>query len=132
MTLYDYSEFVLSFINKVDTMWNHFFAANAAIIVWLASVENEIPLSYRVFATIIYCSYIFMKLIAHLRAYKFLNLALIEFRLNISDMKIKASEIPKNIENLKYDNRHYLVISSYSTIALFMNFILWSDAYRAL
>ncbi len=127
MTLKDYSGLLLTFANKVDSIWNYFFTANAAIIIWLTSVENDILLEYRIFATVIYCFYMFIILISHLRAYRFLNLSLNEFKLNIKD-----STIPQEIKQLSYSNRHYMIIISYLTVVLFLIYILWTDGYKVL
>ena len=54
MTFKDYTDTLLALANKADSMWNQFFAANAGILVWLATIDNEIPLKYRIFAALIY------------------------------------------------------------------------------
>ena len=132
MTLKDYSDLILALVNKVDAMWNHFFAANAGIIVWLTSVENEIPLKYRVFVMLIFCSYMMVHLVSHLRAYKFLNLALKEFKLNLGGMNIQTPEIQYNIVKLQYDNRRYIVTITYIIAILFVYHILWTNDYKVL
>ena len=130
MNLNEYTEIVLSFVNKVDSMWNHFFAANAGIIVWLTSVENEIPVSYRITATSIYLMYMFVNFISIMRAYVFLNYSISEIKLNINSLEIKDEKIINGINRLNYKNRYYMVIVSYLMAIVLINYILWTSEYK--
>ena len=77
-------------------------------------------------------TYMIITLVSHLRAYKFLNLAVEEFKANIDDLNIKVVDIPINIKKLNYNNRHIMLLIGYILVVFFVNYILWTNGYKQL
>ena len=125
MNLKDFSDIILTLIDKVDKIWNFFFISNVSIAVWFITKKDVIALEYIIFASVLYTSYTITNYFKQLRAYAFLNLALDELKLNIDDIDIKSENLVNNLKDLKYNNRHYLTSLVYLIALIFTNYIMW-------
>ena len=125
MNLKDFSDIILTLIDKVDKIWNFFFISNVSIAVWFITKKDVIALEYIIFASVLYTSYTITNYFKQLRAYAFLKLALDELKLNIDDIDIKSENLVNNLKDLKYNNRHYLTSLVYLIALIFTNYIMW-------
>ena len=125
MNLKDFSDIILTLVDKVDKIWNFFFISNVSIAVWFITKKDVIALEYIIFASVLYTSYTITNYFKQLRAYAFLNLALDELKLNIDDIDIKSENLVNNLKDLKYNNRHYLTSLVYLIALIFTNYIMW-------
>lgn len=125
MTTKDYYEVLISLINKVDHLWAMFFASNAAIITWMLSTKTTVLTIYVILASLIFTAYSLMNCLAHLRAYKFLDLFLKEIHLNIDDLSLRSTELKERMKDLNYNNRYKITIISYTLSFLIINSLFW-------
>ena len=130
MTFKEHSDLVISLVNKVDNFWNIFFLTNLGIISWFFSKEKSLPISYTIIASIAYFFYLIINCSAHIRGYRFLNLALKELKLNLSSYDIKSEELINNLSQLNYGNRTIIVAISYLIALFVMISVFWMKHFE--
>lgn len=130
MKFKDHIDIILSLVSKVDYFWNLFFISNLGIISWFFSKSNSLPVSYTIIASIIYFFFLLLNCIAHIRAYTFLNLAIEEMKLNLSNYNILSTNLKTSLNKLSYNNRIWITALAYLFILMITLTVFWIKHYE--
>ena len=124
------SDIALKLIDKIDNQWKLFFASNLGVSIWVYSDTNTLDLFFTIIASFAFVAYSLVCCFSAIRAYKFLEYAMIELNLSLNENAIKSEKLRKALKVLSYNSRIYIVIVAYFIAIPLVLFLFWHDIFN--